>query len=146
MIDCKPAETPMIANQKLQMELKAKLADKERYQWLVGKLIYLSHTQPDIAHAVGVVSQFMHQPQVAHMEVVLRIIRYLKGTVGHGVLFQPNGNLNVEAYTDADWAGDKGDRRSMSSYFTLIEEILSHGESKNRKLLLCQVMKQSSEG
>ncbi|GKC71178.1 putative ribonuclease H-like domain-containing protein [Tanacetum coccineum] len=56
MVDCKPADTPMIVNQKLYMEKKARLADKGRYQRMVGKLIYLSHTRPDIAHGVGVVS------------------------------------------------------------------------------------------
>nr|GEV82312.1 putative ribonuclease H-like domain-containing protein [Tanacetum cinerariifolium] len=93
MIDCKPADTPMIVNQKLYMEEKAELADKGRYQRMVGKLIYLSHTRPDIAYVVVVVSQFMHQPQKNHMKAVMRILRYLKGTTGHGVLFKPNGHL-----------------------------------------------------
>ncbi|KAL9994189.1 putative RNA-directed DNA polymerase [Helianthus debilis subsp. tardiflorus] len=135
MLDCKPADTPMIANQKLYMEDGAKLANKERYQRLVGKLIYLSHTRPDIAYAVGVVSQFMHQPQVSHMEAVWRIVRYLKGTVGHGVLFQPNRHLEVQAYTDADWAGDKKDRRSTSGYFTLVGGNLVTWRSKKQKVV-----------
>nr|GEW03541.1 hypothetical protein [Tanacetum cinerariifolium] len=104
MIDCKPADTPMIVNQKIYMEEKAELADKGRYQRMVEKLIYLSHTRPDIAYAVGVVSQFMHQPQKNHMKAVMRILRYLKGTTGHGVLFKPNGHLVTQLYTDADWA------------------------------------------
>ncbi|GKE53143.1 putative RNA-directed DNA polymerase [Tanacetum coccineum] len=120
MINCKPADTPMMVNQKLFIEKKAKLADKNRYQRLVGKLIYLSHTRPDITYAVGVVSRFMHQPQVAHMNAVLRIVRYLKGTAGHGVLFRSNGHLNIQMYTYADWAGDKGTRRSTSGYFSLV--------------------------
>ncbi|KAJ0938845.1 putative RNA-directed DNA polymerase [Helianthus annuus] len=114
MIDCKPADTPMMVNHKLQMEEGAKLVEKERYQRLVGKLIYMSHTRPDIAYAVSVVSQFMHQPQIAYMEAVCRIVRYLKGTIGHGVLFKSNGHLKIQGYTDADWAGDKGDRKSTS--------------------------------
>ncbi|KAJ0589411.1 putative RNA-directed DNA polymerase [Helianthus annuus] len=135
MVDCKPADTPMVANHKLCMEKDGELADKERYQRLVGKLIYLSHTRPDIAYAVGVVSQFMHQPQVAHMEAVWRIIRYLKGTSGHGVLFQPNQHLKIQAYTDADWAGDKGDRRSTSGYFTLVGGNLVTWRSKKQKVV-----------
>nr|GFA81936.1 putative reverse transcriptase, RNA-dependent DNA polymerase [Tanacetum cinerariifolium] len=103
MINCKPADTPMMVNQKLFMEKKAKLADRNRYQWLVEKLIYLSHTRPDIAYAVGVVSRFMHQPQVAHMNATLRIVGYFKGTAGHRVLFRSNGHLNIQMYTDADW-------------------------------------------
>ncbi|KAM0012210.1 putative RNA-directed DNA polymerase [Helianthus debilis subsp. tardiflorus] len=141
MIDCKPADTPMMANQKLFMEEKAELADKERYQRLVGKLIYLSHTRPDIAYVVGVVSQFMHQPQVAHMEAVWRIIRYLKGTTGYGVLFQPNKHLEIEAYIDADWAGDKGDRRSTSGvlYFGWWEfGHVEEQETKSCSLIQCR--------
>ncbi|GKE75717.1 putative RNA-directed DNA polymerase [Tanacetum coccineum] len=135
MINCKPADTPMMVNQKLFMEKKAKLADKNRYQRLVGKLIYLSHTRPDIAYAVGVVSRFMHQPQVAHMNAVLRIVRYLKGTAGHGVLFRSNGHLNIQMYTDADWAGDKGTRRSTSGYFSLVGGNLVTWRSKKQKVV-----------
>nr|GEZ96750.1 putative reverse transcriptase, RNA-dependent DNA polymerase [Tanacetum cinerariifolium] len=74
MINCKTADTPMMVNQKLFMEKKAKLADRNRYQRLVEKLIYLSHTRPDIEYAVRVVSRFMHQPHVAHMNAALRIV------------------------------------------------------------------------
>ena len=62
MIDCKPVETPMAINHGLEMKEKGKPANKEQYQRLVGKLIYLAHTRSDIAYAVGVVSQFMHNP------------------------------------------------------------------------------------
>ncbi|XP_022004184.1 uncharacterized mitochondrial protein AtMg00810-like [Helianthus annuus] len=101
LIDCKPVDTPMVVNHNLHMELNGELADKERYQRLVGKLIYLSHTHPDIAYAVGVVSEFMHQPQVTHMEAAHRILRYLKGIASPGVLFKTNEHLNVELYTHA---------------------------------------------
>ena len=67
LLECKPADTPMVPNHGLKIEEGAELADKERYQRLVGKLIYLSHTRPDITYAVGIVSQFMHQPQANHM-------------------------------------------------------------------------------
>ena len=79
MVNCKPAETPIIANHGLQMIEGEKLVDRGQYQRMVGKLIYLSHTRPDIAYAVGVVSRFMHRPQIHHMTAVMRILRYLKG-------------------------------------------------------------------
>ncbi|GJZ75487.1 putative RNA-directed DNA polymerase [Tanacetum coccineum] len=135
IIDCKPANTPMIVNQKLYMEEKAELADKGRYQRMVGKLIYLSHTRPDIAYAMGVVSHFMHQPQKNHMKAVMRILRYLKGTTGHGVLFKPNGHLVTQLYTDADWAGDKGNQRSTSCYFTIVGGNLVTWRSKKQKVV-----------
>ena len=66
MLDCKPIETPMVMNHGLQMIEGGKLANRIQYQRLVGKLIYLAHTRPNIAYAVGVVSRFMHRPQVQH--------------------------------------------------------------------------------
>ncbi|XP_050147468.1 uncharacterized protein LOC126622789 [Malus sylvestris] len=98
---------------------------KERYQRLAGRLIYLSHTRPDIAYAVSVVSQFMYLPSEAHMDAVTRILRYLKMAPGRCLFFSKNGHLNVEGYTDADWAGSITNRRSTSGYFTML-----HGEEK----------------
>ena len=102
------------------MKEKGKLANKEQYQRLVGKLIYLAHRRPDIAYVVGIVSQFMHNPQEEHMEAAMRIVRYLKGSPDRGVLFKPIGNLEIKGYTDVDWAGNPNDRRSTSGYFTMV--------------------------
>ncbi|KAJ0726306.1 putative RNA-directed DNA polymerase [Helianthus annuus] len=77
----------------------------------------------------------MHQPQIAHMEAVCRIMRYLKGTIGHGVLFKSNGHLKIQGYTDADWAGDKRGRRSTSGYFTLVGGNLVTWRSKKQKVV-----------
>ena len=81
------------------------MKDRDRYRRLVERLIYLSYTRPNIAFLVSMVSQFMHGPGLEHFEVVYRILRYLKGTPGRGLLFKSQGHLQIEAYTDADWAG-----------------------------------------
>ena len=75
--------------------------DKERYQRLVGKLIYLSHTRPDIAYAVSVASQYMNDPRKKHMDAAYRISRYLKGTPGKGLFFRKQERRTIEVYTDA---------------------------------------------
>ena len=118
LLGSKSVDTPIEQNHKL-FECSANI-DKERYQRLVGKLIYLSHTRPDITYPVNVVSQFMHDPRKLHMDVVERILRYLKSTLGKGILFSNHGNLKVEGCTDADWAGSKDDRRSTFGYFTFV--------------------------
>nr|GEZ16230.1 putative ribonuclease H-like domain-containing protein [Tanacetum cinerariifolium] len=69
------------------------------------------------------------------MKAVLRIIKYLKGTPGHGVRFKANGHLETQVYTDADWAGDKGNRRSTSGYFTLVGGNLITWRSKKQKVV-----------
>lgn len=130
LLDCKPAETPMVQNHGLKMEEGTQTTDKERYQWLVGKLIYLAHTRPDIAYALGVISQFMHKPQEEHMNAAIRIFRYLKGTIGYGVLLKSEGHLEVSGYTDADWASNPVDRKSIAGYFTFIGDNLVTWRSK----------------
>ena len=112
----------MIVNHGLKIQENGKETERSQYQRIVGKLIYLSHTRPDIAYDVGVVSMFMHKPQIQHMEAVMRILRYLKGTNDLGILYKKNKNLKVCGYTDADWAGDQDQRKSTSRYFTLIGE------------------------
>ena len=105
MLRCKPIETPIEPNVKLQPTEAENVKNKEHYQRLVGRLIYQSHTRPNISFSVSIVCQFMHTPGPAHFEAVYRILRYLKGTPGKELLFKPHGHLQIEAYTDVDWAG-----------------------------------------
>ena len=106
--------------------------DLERYQRLVGRLIYLCHTRPDIAYAVSVVSRYMHDPRTGHLEVVYQILRYLKGTPGKGLWFRANCHLNLEGYYDADWASSRDDRRSTSRYCVFVGGNLVSWRSKKQ--------------
>ncbi|BFG20722.1 hypothetical protein CerSpe_069960 [Prunus speciosa] len=135
MLDCKPADTPIEQNHKLGMYPNQVPTDKERYQRLVGRLIYLSHTRPDIAYAVSMVSQFMHQPSEAHMNAVTRIMRYLKAAPAKGLIFSKHTHMDPEGYTDADWAGSITDRRSTSGYFTFVGGNLVTWRSKKQKVV-----------
>lgn len=78
------------------------LTHKEGYESLVGRLIYLSHTHHDISYAVN----FMHSPSETHMDVVIRILRYLKMAPDKSLVFSKNGHLIVEGYIDADLEDD----------------------------------------
>jgi hypothetical protein len=102
MLGCKATDNLVEVNVKLGECSKSPLVDKGRYQRFVGRLIYLSHTCPDITYVVSVVSQFMHSPREPHMEAVYRILRYLKSSPSKGPLFSPHDHLKIEAYTDAD--------------------------------------------
>ncbi|RVW55393.1 Retrovirus-related Pol polyprotein from transposon RE1 [Vitis vinifera] len=117
MLGCKPTETPMDTTVKLEESDGSAPVDKGRYQRLVGKLIYLSHTRPDIGFSVSVVSQFMNNPTEKHMTAVIRILRYLKMTPGK------------------DWAGLVTDRRSTSSYCSFVWGNLVTWRSKKQSVV-----------
>ncbi|KAI5327810.1 hypothetical protein L3X38_027206 [Prunus dulcis] len=94
--------------------------NKKRYQRLVGRIIYVSATRPNIAYAVSVVSQFMHSSSEDHLAAVMRILCYLKKAPSRFLIFRKLGHLDVKGYTDADWASNTIDRHSTSGYFTFI--------------------------
>ncbi|XP_071705169.1 secreted RxLR effector protein 161-like [Rutidosis leptorrhynchoides] len=77
----------------------------------------------------------MHQQHVHHLEAAMRIIRYLKKTLGHGVVFRKNGHLETQIYTDVSWAGEKGDRKSTSGFFSIVGGNLVAWRSKKQKVV-----------
>lgn len=134
MIGCRAAATPIDQNDKITAQ-SGELVDREKYQRLVGRLLYLCHTRPDIAYAVSIVSRYMHEPRSAHMDAVQRILRYLKGTPGKGLLFRSNGHLTIDGYSDADWASCLDDRRSTSGYCVFVGGNLVAWRSKKQSVV-----------
>ena len=91
--------------------------NQQMYQAVVGSLLYLSNkTRPDIAYAVSSVARYSSKPTRDHWTAVKRILRYLKGTHDYGLLYQKKASVELLGYSDADWAGDVGDRKSTSGY------------------------------
>ncbi|CAL2275786.1 unnamed protein product [Prunus armeniaca] len=135
MLDCKPADAPIVENHKLGVYVDQVPTNRERYQRLVGRLIYLSLTHPDITYAVSVASQFMHSPSEDHMAVVMRILSYLKSALGRGLLFKKNGHLDLKGYIDVDYAGNITDRRSTSGYVTFFGGNLVTWRSKKQNVV-----------
>jgi hypothetical protein len=119
MTDCKAASTPIATTPILTSTTTDLLSDPTPYQSLVGALQYATFTRPDITFAVNRVCQFMHKPSPAHFVAAKRILRYLKGTLDRGILFQP-GPIALTAFTDADWVGDPCDRRSTSGIIVFL--------------------------
>ena len=87
---------------------------------MVGKIIYLTITRPDISYSVSLASQFMHSPTLVHWEIVKRILRYLKGSIGRGIIMKNNGLNHILAYTNANWAGNALDRKSTTGFCTFV--------------------------
>jgi hypothetical protein len=131
----KPVATPMESNLKLMPDEGEFIDDPDTYRRLVGKLIYLTITRPDISYAVSVVSQFMTNPRVPHMNAVIRILKYLKNAPGRGLFYRSSGHLRIEGYTDADWAGSPSDRKSTTGYCTFIGGNLVTWRSKKQSVV-----------
>ena len=135
-LDCKLVDTPIDVNHMLELS-KGAIVDIGRHQWLVGKLIYLSHTWSDLAFAVSMVSQFMHSPHEEHLHAVYKILRWLKQTLGKGLLFKKGDHMRVEAFTDANWDGSLNDRRSNSRDCIFVGCNLVTKRSKNQEAINC---------
>ncbi|KAK3031254.1 hypothetical protein RJ639_035554 [Escallonia herrerae] len=134
-LGCRPSDTPIEPNHRPAEFMEGEPTDKGMYQRLVGKLIYLSHTRPDIANAVSVVSQFMQNPKDGHLHAVYQILQYLKGSPGRGILFRKGTNMELEAYIDADYAGSFTYRRSTSGYCTFLGGNLVTWRSKKQPVV-----------
>ncbi|XP_019246414.1 PREDICTED: uncharacterized protein LOC109226066 [Nicotiana attenuata] len=118
---CKPVSTPMKQNHKLTtVEYDkhagnvndAELQEAGSYQKLIGKLLYLTTTRPDISFVVQVLSQFMQHPKEPHMEAALRVVKYVKGRPGLGILLKGEATDELTAYCDSDRAACPNTRRS----------------------------------
>ncbi|GJR34590.1 ribonuclease H-like domain-containing protein [Tanacetum coccineum] len=102
------------------------------YQKLLGKLIYLTHTRPDISYAVHRLSQHMHAPLQSHLKVALRVIRYLKNSPGTGIQIYKDKNLKLSCFTDSDWAECLRTRKSVSGYCVFFRRSLVSWKSKKQ--------------
>jgi len=133
--DSKTVDTPCMLNEKLRPTDGERLSDPTRYRQIVGQLVYLCITRPDISHAVGIVSQFLDAPTTAHYTALLRILRYLRGTITRSLLYSSASSLELRAFSDADWAGDPTTRRSTSGFCIFLGDSLIHWKSKKQDVV-----------
>jgi hypothetical protein len=116
LLGSKPAPTPLDSSIKLHQDNSAAYEDVAGYRRLVGKLLYLTTTRPDIAFVTQQLSQFLSSPTLVHYETACRVVRYLKGTPGRGLFFSSTSTIQLLGFADADWANCVDTRRSTSGY------------------------------
>nr|KYP64877.1 Copia protein [Cajanus cajan] len=130
LLGAKPASFPMDQHHQLPLAKGALLPDPERYRRLVGRLIYLSVTRPELSYCVHTLAQFMQHPRQEHWDAALRVVRYLKGNPGQGILLRANCDLQLYAWCDSqlyawcdsDWASCPLTRRSLTGWFILLSD------------------------
>ncbi|KAK3002579.1 hypothetical protein RJ639_020329 [Escallonia herrerae] len=113
----KPDAFPMEQNHSLALAGGPLLSNPGPYRRLIGRLVYLTITRPDICYAVHVLSQFMQSPCSQHRDAALRVLRYLKAAPGQGLFLPADSPLQIYAFSDSDWASYPLTRRSVTGYF-----------------------------
>ena len=117
LLGAKPAHVPLEQQHKLAMADGQLLDDPEQYRRLIGRLIYLCFTRPELSYCVHILSQFMQQPKAAHWDAALKVVRYLKGNPGQGIFLRSDCDLQLYGWCDSDWAGCPLTRRSLTGWF-----------------------------
>ncbi|GKA28156.1 uncharacterized mitochondrial protein-like protein [Tanacetum coccineum] len=122
-------------NIKLTYDSGTPLTDPSHHRTLVGKLIYLTITRPDIAFAAQLLSQFSHSPHTSHLKALQRVLRYIKLSPCQGLFFSRSNSLTLQAYCDSDWAICPESRRSITGFGIILRHSLISWQSKKQAVV-----------
>ncbi|KAL2230511.1 UNVERIFIED_CONTAM: Retrovirus-related Pol polyprotein from transposon RE2 [Sesamum indicum] len=132
MKESKATTTPLPLGIKLTEHAEEQLSSPESYRRLLGRLLYLGITRPDICHSTQQLSQFMQHPCKQHWQAALHLVKYLKGTQDRGIFFAADDDFNLSAYCDADWASCKDTRRSLTGFCVFLGNSLISWKTKKQ--------------
>ena len=124
MIEAKAMTTPMHPSISLEKDEGGKSISEKEYRGMIGSLLYLTSSRPDIVYSVGLCARFQTSPKESHLAAVKRILRYLVGTTNLGLWYRKNTHFDLVGYCDADYAGDKIERKSTSGACQILGESL----------------------
>ncbi|GJS80259.1 retrovirus-related pol polyprotein from transposon TNT 1-94, partial [Tanacetum coccineum] len=133
--DAKPIKTPMSSETKLTRDKEGKPINDTKYRGMIGSLLYLTASHPDIMFSVCLCAHFQEAPKTSHLEVVKRIFRYIKGTSHQGLWYPKGTGLENIVYADSDHAGDYVDRKSTSGVCSFVCCCLTSWMSKKQTAL-----------
>ncbi|XP_024011196.1 uncharacterized protein LOC112086478 [Eutrema salsugineum] len=135
LLGCKPSTIPMDSNLHLTKDLGTPLHTPLAYRALVGRLLYLTITRPDITFAVHQLSQFLSAPTDIHLQAAHKVLRYIKNNPGQGLMYSANTELCLNAFADADWATCKDTRRSVTGFCVYLGTSLISWKSKKQSVV-----------
>ncbi|GJV54200.1 retrovirus-related pol polyprotein from transposon TNT 1-94 [Tanacetum coccineum] len=128
-----PVDTPMVEKSKLDEDTQGKAVDPTHYRGMIGTLMYLTASRPDLTFVVCMCARYQAKPTEKHLHAVKRIFKYLRGTVNRGLWYPKDSSIALTAYADADHAGCQDTRRSTSGSMQLLGDRLVSWSSKRQK-------------
>ncbi|GJR96233.1 retrovirus-related pol polyprotein from transposon TNT 1-94 [Tanacetum coccineum] len=128
-----PVDTPMVDRLKLDEDLMGIPVDQTRFRGMVGSLMYLTASRPDLVFAVCMCARYQAKPTKKHFEAIKRVFRYLKGTINMGLWYPKDNAMSLTAYADADHAGCQDSRRSTSGSAQFLGDRLVSWSSKKQR-------------
>ncbi|KAI3746928.1 hypothetical protein L6452_09370 [Arctium lappa] len=135
LLASKPSKTPMDPNVLLNDRDGDVLEDTSQYKRLIGRLLYLTMTRPDISFVVHKLSQFVSSPRTPHLKVARHLLCYLKQNPGHGVLFSTNSSYKIQTYRDSDWGNCIDSRLLVMGYCIFLGDSLISWKSKKQLIV-----------
>ena len=140
MLECKALATPMDSNLKLLTDDSSELVDVTLYRQIIGSLMYLTNTSPNICFGVNTLSQYLVQPRQVHLVAAKHVMRYLKGTIDFGLYYDNRHEYRLYGYTDANWARSISDRKSTSGgCYSLGSAMISWFSRKQSSVALSRI-------
>jgi hypothetical protein len=140
MMDCKSMDTPMNADIRKVKVPDSDPIDPSLYRQLIGSLMYLVNTRPDICFAVNTLSQFQVEPRQEHWIAANHVLRYIRGTINYGLRYTASNDIQLHGFTDSDWAGSAEDGKSTSGMcFSLGSAMISWSSKKQKSVALSTV-------
>ncbi|KAE9607911.1 putative RNA-directed DNA polymerase [Lupinus albus] len=133
LLASKPCSNPLDNNIKLHNKSSVPFSDIIAYRRLIGRLVYLTHTRPDISFSVSHLSQFLAAPTIDHFKAALRVLKYIKGSPGKGLFFPSKNTACLKGYSDSDWASCIDTRRSVTGFCFFLGESLISWKSKRQR-------------
>ncbi|GJV78631.1 retrovirus-related pol polyprotein from transposon TNT 1-94 [Tanacetum coccineum] len=130
---CDPVDTPMVEKSKLDEDKEGKAVDPSHYRGMIGTLLYLTASRPDLQFAICMCARYQARPTEKHLHAVKRIFRYLRGTVNRGLWYPKDSSIALTAFADADHAGCQDTRRSTSGSMQFLGDRLVSWSSKRQK-------------
>lgn len=126
---------PMVPGSKVDMDKDGEQIDETFYKKIIGSLMYITKTRPDLQFAVSLLSRYMSRPTKLHLQAAKRVLRYLKGTMDFGIWYKRELIGELLVYTDSDFAGDVDSRKSTIGYVFLMDNAAVAWLSKKQPIV-----------